>query len=255
MWNVFAIIYTPAFSLGKVACAAALGGREIHHGLQQFQIFLLAPHKDGTKQGRTCNHGTWSSGPHSRGCTPSRTSSKIFPGKFWSWLNHLSLNLSIWRSGSTFRALGISLLRTSSRRELFATPWTREVSRRGLFAKIPSLPLAPETTLFQPLLKIHYHTWDRNKDRFINWQLCSVWKLPLCDHNRVHRDNAELRLLYQSVYQYLCSTCRHSWIPPQGTWTSRPVAMSSRTLQHTLLGFLEIHNTSVCSELIFLGAW
>jgi len=45
--------------------------------------------------------------------------------------------------------------------------------------------------------------------------------------NKIH---AELRLLYQSVYQSLCSHFRHSWIPPQGTWTSSPVAVYFRTL-------------------------
>jgi len=38
--------------------AADLGGLEIFHGYQQlFQVVLLAPHHDGTKQGRKCNRG------------------------------------------------------------------------------------------------------------------------------------------------------------------------------------------------------
>ena len=30
------------------------------HGFQQFQIVLLAPHQEGTKQYRRCNHATCS---------------------------------------------------------------------------------------------------------------------------------------------------------------------------------------------------
>jgi len=47
-------------SLRKVAGAAALWGLEITHDFQQPHIVLLAPHQDGTKQGRRCNHATWS---------------------------------------------------------------------------------------------------------------------------------------------------------------------------------------------------
>jgi len=48
----------PAFPLGRVA--EALGGLEIPHGFQQSLIVLLAAHQYGTKQGRRCNHTTWS---------------------------------------------------------------------------------------------------------------------------------------------------------------------------------------------------
>jgi len=47
----------PAFRVGRVAWATALGGLGIPHGQQQFQIVLLAPHQDGTKR---CSHSTWS---------------------------------------------------------------------------------------------------------------------------------------------------------------------------------------------------
>ena len=40
--------------------AAPPGGLQIPHGQQQSQIVLLAPHQNGTKQGRKCNHSTWS---------------------------------------------------------------------------------------------------------------------------------------------------------------------------------------------------
>jgi len=47
---------TRFFSLERVAGAAGLGGPEIPR--DQFQIVLLAPRKNGTKQGRRCNHAT-----------------------------------------------------------------------------------------------------------------------------------------------------------------------------------------------------
>jgi len=37
-------------------------GLKIPHDQQQSQIVLLAPHQDGTKQGRRCSHSTWSFG-------------------------------------------------------------------------------------------------------------------------------------------------------------------------------------------------
>jgi len=43
-------------ALGRVTGAADPGGLEIPHCQQQFQVILLAPHQDGTKQRRRCNH-------------------------------------------------------------------------------------------------------------------------------------------------------------------------------------------------------
>jgi len=54
------LIFVPALPSGRVAGAAALGGLEIPHDQQQFQIVLLAPHQDGTKKGQRCSHPTWS---------------------------------------------------------------------------------------------------------------------------------------------------------------------------------------------------
>jgi len=51
-------IFMPAFPLGRVAGATTLRGRGIPHGQQQFQTVLMAPHQDGTKQGRRCSHST-----------------------------------------------------------------------------------------------------------------------------------------------------------------------------------------------------
>jgi len=51
-------IFMLAFRLGRVAGAPALGGLKIPHGPQLFQIVLLAPRHDETKQGRRCRHST-----------------------------------------------------------------------------------------------------------------------------------------------------------------------------------------------------
>jgi len=45
------------FPLGRVA-GATTTELDIFHGQQQFQVVLLAPHQDGTKQGRRCSHST-----------------------------------------------------------------------------------------------------------------------------------------------------------------------------------------------------
>ena len=56
---------------------------------------------------------------------------------------------------------------------------------------------------------------DRKKDRFKNWRICDLWKLPFS--SRSNKAHVELRLLSESDYQYLCSDFRNSWIAPQGT--------------------------------------
>jgi len=51
-------IFVPTLSLGREAGTATQGGVGIPHGQQQFQIVLLVPHQDGTKQGRRCSLST-----------------------------------------------------------------------------------------------------------------------------------------------------------------------------------------------------
>ena len=63
----------------------------------------------------------------------------------------------------------------------------------------------------------------RSKDRFENWQLCGVEKLPFCDHT-VIKLMQKCVCFYQSVHQPPYSDLRHSQIPPQGTATSPPDA-------------------------------
>ena len=52
MYILILLIFVTAFRFSRVAGAAALEGPEIPHDPQQSQEALLAPHQDGTKQGR-----------------------------------------------------------------------------------------------------------------------------------------------------------------------------------------------------------
>jgi len=57
--NVIHFIHFHArFSSREGRRARALGGLKIPHGQQKFQIVLLAPHQDETKQCRRCSYST-----------------------------------------------------------------------------------------------------------------------------------------------------------------------------------------------------
>ena len=58
--HIHPFIFMPAFPLGRVTRATSPGGLKIRHSQQWFQVILLAPHQDGTKQGWGCSHSTWS---------------------------------------------------------------------------------------------------------------------------------------------------------------------------------------------------
>jgi len=73
-----------AFPLGRVAGAISIElGKP--HGQQQFQIDLLAPHQDGTKQGRRCSYSPprpWTtSGSLSREFSQQGLSHQSFVGR------------------------------------------------------------------------------------------------------------------------------------------------------------------------------
>jgi len=51
-------MFMSAFPLGRVTGTAPPGGLGIPHGQQQFQIVLLAPHQNGTKQSLRLSHFT-----------------------------------------------------------------------------------------------------------------------------------------------------------------------------------------------------
>ena len=94
---------------------------------------------------------------------------------------------------------------------------------------------------FQSLPKIHDRGWGSEQK--------SIWKLTALRFLKVKtfvlrpqsdKAHAELRFLYQSVYQPPWSAFRHSWIPPQeSTWTPPPATVYC-CLQRTLTWVLEL---------------
>jgi len=56
----FIFSFSCRFFFGESREGSSRRGTGIPRDQQQFQIVLLAPHQDGTKQGRRCSHATWS---------------------------------------------------------------------------------------------------------------------------------------------------------------------------------------------------
>jgi len=71
MWLLFiSFVLVTAFPLSRVAGAASLGALELLHNQDTSQIFLLAPHQDGTKKVRDVPSGPWATSRLlSRGCS------------------------------------------------------------------------------------------------------------------------------------------------------------------------------------------
>ena len=76
-----------------------------------------------------------------------------------------------------------------------------------------------------------YRPWrveNQNKDWFKNWKLYGVLKLPFCDYRAINY--LQMRVCFTNPCQSpLCVFC-HSWIPPQDTCISPPVAMHCHLL-------------------------
>jgi len=92
---------------------------------------------------------------------------------------------------------------------------------------------------------------DRNKDRFENWKICGVWKLPFCDHRAIKltQNCVWLAELYMNLHDLLSVTREyHPKILELFDALQRIVA-SLRA--HWLLAFLGRHNTSVFFVLTF----
>jgi len=122
---IYSFIYFHSrFSSRRIAGAAALA-LAIPHSQQQFQIILLAPHQDGIKrkvEDVVTPPSPWStSGPLSRGFSQQDLLQQSFLGHSGHVAKPTFMDLSIQRSGSTFRALQISQQRTLSRSVI---PWT-----------------------------------------------------------------------------------------------------------------------------------
>ena len=106
-------------------------------------------------------------------------------------------------------------------------------------------------------ISAHATEWGPAKMLPIGLRSCQgrpcLW--PLSD--KVH---ADLCLLYssESVYQSPCPVFHHSWIPPQITWTSSPVAAYcglGLLVATTLTGFWREIMPRVFWRRIFIPAW
>jgi len=95
---------------------------------------------------------------------------------------------------------------------------------------------------------------NRNKDRFKNWKLCVLWKPPFRHYGTITL--TQICVCFNNPCINLSvSDFRHSWIPPQKTWTSLPAAVYFRSLAEYL--------PRACCEtkylhfivLIFVPAW
>ena len=89
----------PAFPLGRVAGAAALGGPKIPHDQQQSQIVLLAPHQDvPSKVGDVVTPaGPWTHfGPLSRGCSVDCSLKDLVRHSFQGHFGHLADLTQVW---------------------------------------------------------------------------------------------------------------------------------------------------------------
>jgi len=159
---------------------------------------------------------------------PEGLISPIFPGAFWT---HGRTNIAgISRFEKCLDILGF----TDFRPELFVTKCHTENSSQTSYL----CRLFFWQYFFSHHLRFMTTGEDRNKDWFKNWKLLRFLKAHVLwpQSDKAH---VQLRLLYQSVYQFLCSNFGHSWIPPQGTWTSSPAAVYFRTLaEYTALGVL-----------------
>jgi len=108
-------------------------GLEIPHSQQQFQTVLLAPHQDGTKQGRRYKYST--DGPLSLECC--QQGFPFFPGVFWTHGRNKAARIS---------RFGRGLARHSDFYEFHSCALCRIVSRREFFAKILSSILSVITS-------------------------------------------------------------------------------------------------------------
>jgi len=98
--------FTPCLPPGKLAGTATLGGLEIPQSFQQPVIVPLAPHQNGTKQGRRLTDATWSMDEISAafpGMWPARLLANLSWVILVTWSNQQSWDLPIRRSDRTFR--------------------------------------------------------------------------------------------------------------------------------------------------------
>ena len=151
-WAAF--IFISAFPLVRVAGSADLGGLGIPRGQQQYQIVPLAPHQDGTKQGRRCSQSTWSLDTHWAGALSDGYSQQYMLHQASLWYSgHITESTKL---GSLDR-FGRELARNFGFYKFHSCSLCHKVLQSGLSAKIPSLPFALEIVFLQSLPNIHDH--------------------------------------------------------------------------------------------------
>ena len=90
---------------------------------------------------------------------------------------------------------------------------------------------------------------DQNKNRYKNWQLCSIWKFPLCDHGTIKL--AHNYVCFINPWINLLMFCLRSLVYTTTRYLNFSTYCSVMPLSVHCLGFVERHNTSVFLVLIF----
>ena len=78
-----------------------------------------------------------------------------------------------------------------------------DLSHRDLFANISSLPFVLLTVFFQSSSEIHDHRWGSEQRPILKLKVLRSLKAPVSSPG-IYKAHAELRFLYQFVYQSLC---------------------------------------------------
>ena len=117
-------------------------------------IVPLAPHQDGTKQGRRCSQSTWSLDTHWAGALSGGYSQQYMLHQASLWYSgHITESTKL---GSLDR-FGRELARNFGFYKFHSCSLCHKVLQSGLSAKIPSLPFALEIVFLQSLPNIHDH--------------------------------------------------------------------------------------------------
>ena len=184
----------------------------------------------------------FSSGPLSRGFSQQDLLRRLSWGILDTYLNQ-RWDLTIrWRNGSTFSVLRISQLRTFSRS---VTPWT--------LCKDPmSAACIWEDSFFSHDPRFITIGKDPNKNRFKNWQLSGVWKLPFCDHRAIKLTKNCVSLTNPWINLLALPSATPKYNPRYLNFTSCSVLLL--TCSFYCLAFRERHNASVFLVLIFIPA-
>jgi len=95
---------------------------------------------------------------------------------------------------------------------------------------------------------------DQNTNRFENWQLCGVWKLPFCGHRSIKPTHNNVSLINPCIN--LMALCLPSIVntTPRRLNLSTCCSVLSFTCRMHCLGFVERHSTSILLVLIFILA-